>query len=96
MALTYTLHANHVLYKKGAKPPCYQQIACEELDGQFQVRVFEGTVIQQNPRFIPERNSEKEYLHNDLQEALDDASKKAAESLQTGQWRLYDPDFPIS
>ena len=64
------VHANHVLYKRGAEPPAYRQIAVVEWSEQFQVRIFGGTVVQLNPKFIAETSDAEVHLRTTLKEAL--------------------------
>lgn len=89
------VHSNRVLYKKrppGAKPS-FRQIAVVELD-QFHVRIFEGDVVQTNPKFIAESSDAEVYLHPTLKNALDDAETEFEQSVASGEWEPYNPAFP--
>ena len=80
------VHANHVLYKKGAEPPTYRQIAVVEWSEQFEVRIFGGTVVQLNPKFIAETSDAEVHLRTTLKEALQDADDEAQQSVSSGAW----------
>ena len=48
------VHANRVLYRDDPQPGQeFRQIVVVELE-QFEVRIFEGTVIQLDPKFLVE------------------------------------------
>jgi hypothetical protein len=89
------VHLNHVLYKRqppGAKP-VYRQIAVVEHE-QFEVRIFEGEVVQTNPKFVPETSDAEVYMHATLKEAIDDAESEFKASVASGVWEPYNPAFP--
>lgn len=89
------VHLNQVLYKRqptGAKP-VYRQIAVVEQD-QFQVRIFEGEVVQTNPKFIAESSDAEVFMHATLKEAIDDAESEFKASAASGVWEPYNPAFP--
>jgi len=89
------VHANHVLYKTGAAVTEYRQILVVEVPGQFQVRIFGGTVVQLEPKFIAEGHDAEAYSHTTLKSALEDAEKEVWQSVDSGEWRPYHPAFPI-
>jgi hypothetical protein len=89
------VHLNRVLYKRqpsGAKP-AYRQIAVVEHE-QFEVRIFEGEVVQTNPKFIAECADAEVYMHPTLKEALDDAESEFNASKASSVWRPYNPASP--
>jgi hypothetical protein len=89
------VHANHVLYRKHGTLTEYRQIAVVETSQQFQVRIFGGTVVQLDPKFIAESHDAEMYSHTTLKSALEDAEKEAQQSVDTDGWRPYHPAFPI-
>lgn len=84
------IHANHVLYNKNPKPGHkYRQIAVGELQQpQFVVFVFEGDVVQSDPKFDATSQEAGAFFHKDLPSALDDADKEFAASVEAG-WIPY-------
>jgi hypothetical protein len=89
------LHLNRVLYRKqqpGAKP-VYRQIAVIEAE-QFQVRIFEGEVVQTNPKFIAETSDAEVYMHLTLEEAMADAESEFQRSVSSREWDPYNPALP--
>jgi hypothetical protein len=90
------VHASHVLYKKqipGTKP-AYRQIAVVEEAGRFETRVFEGEVVQTDPKFIAESFGAEVYTHTTLKEAQTDADSEFNQSVASGEWEPYHPAFP--
>ena len=91
------VHFNRVLYKKqppGAKP-VYRQIAVVET-GQFEVRIFEGQVVQTNPKFIAESSDAEVFIRRALKQAIADAESEVQQSLASQEWELYNPASPPS
>lgn len=87
------VHANRVLYKKNPQPGHeYRQVAVVEIE-QFQVRIFEGQVIQTDPRFFADNPDAECYVHANLNDALADVDKEFAESIANG-WEPYHPPSP--
>jgi len=89
------VHHNRVLYKRqpfGVKA-LYRQIAVVEQE-QFQVRIFEGRVIETNPKFIAERSEAEVRIHPTLKEALDDAESEFKQSVASDKWEPYNPALP--
>ena len=86
------VHLNRVLYKMKpfASKALYRQIAVVEQD-QFQVRIFEGRVVQTDPRIIAERSNAEVRLHTTLKAALDDAESEYRKSVASEKWEAYDP-----
>ena len=89
------VHLNRVLYKipPFAMKALYRQIAVVEQE-QFQVRIFEGRVVQTNPKFIAERSNAEVRIHPTLKEALDDAEAEFKQSIANEKWEPYDPALP--
>ncbi len=82
------VHANRVLYRDDPQPGQeFRQIVVVELE-QFQVRIFEGTVIQLDPKFLVENPNAEYFLDSTLKEALADAEKEFAQSVADG-WKPY-------
>jgi hypothetical protein len=88
------IHANHVLYKSSAAKIEYRQIVVVGISRQFQVRIFGGTVVQLEPRFMVKGNDAEAYLHTTLKSALDDAEKKFQQTVDGSEWHPYHPVFP--
>jgi hypothetical protein len=89
------VHLSLVLYKRqppGAMP-VYRRIAVVERE-QFQVRVFEGKVVQTNPKFIAENSDAEVHMHQTLRNAIDDAESEFKGSAESGEWEPYHPAFP--
>ena len=86
------VHLNRVLYKMQpfAMKARYRQIAVVEQE-QFQVRIFEGRVVQTNPKFIAEGSNAEVHIHPTLKEALDDAESEFKQSIASEQWEPYNP-----
>jgi len=89
------VHLNRVLY---TIPPFamkvrYRQIAVVEQE-QFQVRIFEGRVVQTNPKFIAERSNAEVHIHPTLKEALDDAESEFEQSIVSERWEPYNAALP--
>ncbi len=89
------MHLNRVLYKMKpfASKALYRQIVVLEQE-QFQVRIFEGRVVQTNPKFIAERSNAEVRIHPTLKEALDDAESEFKQSIASEKWEPYDPALP--
>jgi hypothetical protein len=89
------VHLNHVLCKIPplAMKALYRQIAVVEQE-QFQVRIFEGRVVQTNPKFIAERSNAEVHMHPTLKEALEDAESEFKESIASENWEPYNPALP--
>ena len=86
------VHANRVLYKKNPEPGHqYRQIAVVELD-QFQVRIFEGQVVQTDPKFLVDNPEAEYFLHANLGDALADVEKEFSESI-ANRWEPYHEDM---
>ena len=82
------VHANRVLYREGPQPGNeFRQIVVVELE-QFQVRIFEGAVVQLDPQFLVNNPDAEYYLHNTLQEALADVESEFEQSVENG-WLPY-------
>ena len=87
------VHENRVLYKSTAQPGnLYRQIVVVEKE-QFQVRVFEGEVVQTDPKFIAECSDAEVYFHTTLRAALDDVENEFRKSVAAG-WTPYVPAMP--
>ena len=86
------VHLNLVAYKKqppGSKP-VFRQIAVVER-AQFEVRIFSGDVVQQDPKFIAETSDAEVYFHPTLQAAVKDAEAEFQQSISSGEWQAYNP-----
>jgi hypothetical protein len=81
------LHANLVAYKAEAGKRRYRQIAVVEKE-QFEVRIFEGNVVQLTPKFIAEGTDAEIYFHPNLKDAIADAEKEYKESFADG-WQAF-------
>jgi hypothetical protein len=82
------VHVNRVLYKRNPEPGNrYRQIAVVEKQ-QFEVRIFQGDVIQTEPKFVAEGSDAEVYFHGTLKDAVDDAEKEFKESVASG-WEPY-------
>jgi len=85
-----------VAYKKqpsGSKPS-YRQVAVVELE-QFQVKIFGGEVVQQDPKFIAECSDAEVYFHPILQAAINDAMAEFQQIVSSGEWQPYHPTLPF-
>ena len=89
------VHLNRVLCKMPpfAVKALYRQIAVVEQE-QFQVRTFEGRVVQTNPKFIAQKSNAEVHIHPTLKEALDDAESEFKQSIASEKWEPFDADFP--
>ena len=89
------VHLNRVLCKipPFAMKALYRQIAVVEQE-QFQVRIFEGRVVQTNPKVIAERSNAEVHTHPTLKEALDDAESQFKQSIASEKWEPYNPALP--
>jgi hypothetical protein len=87
------VHANYAFYKsRPAAGNRYRQIAVIEKE-QFELRIFEGDVVQTDPKFIANSSDAELYFHPDLRSALNDAEKECKESVAAG-WNPYDSSRP--
>ena len=89
------MHLNRVLCKMPpfAVKALYRQIAVVEQE-QFQVRTFEGRVVQTNPKFIAEKSNAEVHIHPTLKEAFDDAESQFERSIANEKWEPYNPALP--
>jgi hypothetical protein len=89
------VHLNRVLYKMKpfASKALYRQIAVVEQE-QFQVRIFEGRVVQTNPKIIAERSTGEVHTHATLKEALDDAESEYKKCVVSERWEPYNLPSP--
>jgi len=89
------VHLNRVLCKMPpfAVKALYRQIAVVEQE-QFQVRIFEGRVVQTSPKLIAERPNAEVHIHPTLKEALDDAESQFKQSIASEKWEPYNPALP--
>jgi hypothetical protein len=62
---------------------------------QFQVRIFEGRVVQTNPKFIAERSNAEVHLYPTLKQALDDAASQFEQSIASEKWEPCNPALPF-
>lgn len=84
---------NFVLYRNNPAPgEKYCQIAVIEADGQFQVRVFDGDVVQVEP-FDHENPDAAYFFHITLADALADADAEFERAKAEGM-TPYVPDGP--
>jgi len=81
------LHANYVAYKTEAGKRRFRQIAVVEKE-QFEVRIFEGNVVQREPKFIAESTDAEVYFHPNVKDAIADAEKEFKESFANG-WQAF-------
>jgi hypothetical protein len=84
------LHRNLVAYKIEAGKRRYRQIAVVEKE-QFEVRIFEGEVLQLEPQFAAKNSYAEVYLHPTLEAAITDAEKEFGEG-SDGGWQPYHAD----
>jgi hypothetical protein len=84
------IHDMRVLYDKNPTPGHkFRQIAVAELQQpQFVVFIFEGDVVQSDPKFDATTQDAGAYFHTDLKSALDDAQKEFDASVKAG-WTPY-------
>jgi hypothetical protein len=89
------LYLNRVLYKMKpfASKALYRQVAVVEQE-QFQVRIFEGRVVQTDPRIIAGKSAAEVHTHATLKEALDDAESEYKKCIATERWEPYNPPSP--
>jgi hypothetical protein len=83
----------HVLYSDVPGPSQrYRQIvAMRSNDGTFyEVRIFEGKVVQMDPDFSAEGSGAEYYMHETMEAADADADAERDRSLEAG-WLLYSP-----
>ncbi len=82
------IHANHVLYREQPLPGHrYRQVVVVEME-QFQVFIFGGDVVQEDPQFFADSLDAEVHFHSNLQPALDDAEAEVQRSLAVG-WSPY-------
>jgi hypothetical protein len=90
------VHLNLVAYKKqpsGSKR-LFRQIVVVERE-QFQMKIFSGEVVQQDPKFIAESSEAEVYFHPTLQGAIKDAEAEFQQGVSSGEWQPYHPTIPI-
>lgn len=87
------LHRNYVLYRDNPEPGHkYRQIAVFEGEGRFEVRVFDGDVVQVEP--FDHHNPDAAYFfHESLEDATNDAEREF-ERAKTEGMTPYVPDWP--
>lgn len=82
------VHYNRVLYsgrpRQGAQ---FRNIVVVELE-RFEVRIFDGEVIQTEPQLTVSNSDAIYQTHPDLQSACDDAQKEFDASIKSG-WTPY-------
>lgn len=84
------VHKNRVLYKEHAQPGHrYRQIAVIEKE-QFEIRIFEGDVVQNDPQFIAQCSDAEISFHPTLEPALADAEDEFQRSVAAG-WTAFSP-----
>ncbi len=82
------VYDNLVLYKKRPTPRhTYRQIVIVESQ-HFEVRIYEGDVVQSDPKFDATSSDAEVYFHSDLQSARDDPQKEFDASVEAG-WIPY-------
>jgi len=86
------VHLNRVLFKVPpfAMKVLYRQIAVVEQE-QFQVRIFDGRVVQTDPKVISEKPNAEVHIHKTLKEALDDAESEFQQGIASERWEPYKP-----
>ncbi|MFY9701687.1 MAG: hypothetical protein WCB56_12785 [Terriglobales bacterium] len=86
------MHLNRVLYKMKpfASKALYRQIVVLEQE-QFQVRIFEGRIVQTDPKIITARSNAEVHLHATLKEAFDDAESEYKKSIASDRWVPHNP-----
>jgi hypothetical protein len=78
------LHVNYVFYKDEPRPGnLYKQIVVVEKE-KYELRIFEGEVLEEEPRFDVDNPDAEVYLHDDLKSALADAEKECEHSVEAG------------
>ena len=89
------VHLNRVLcmIPPFAMRALYRQIAVVEQE-QFQVRIFEGRVVQTSLQVIAERPNAEVHLHPTLKEALEDAESAIKECIASERWEPHNPALP--
>ena len=83
----------HVLYSDvpGSGQRYRQIVAMRSDDGTFyEVRIFEGKVVQMDPDFSAEGGGGGYYIHETIEAADNDADAERDRSLAAG-WLLYSP-----
>jgi hypothetical protein len=87
------LHTNYVLYRDNPEPGhLYRQIVVVEAEGRFEVRVFDGDVIQVEP--FDHHNPDAAYFfHDSLAEAIADADQELERARAEGM-TPYVADYP--
>jgi hypothetical protein len=84
------LHSNLVAYKTEAGKRRFRQIAVVEKE-QFEVRIFEGDVVQLEPKFIAASTDAEVFFHSNVEDAIADAEKEFKESFEDG-WQAFHAD----
>lgn len=70
------LRKNYVLYRNNPEPGHkYRQIVVVEAEGRFEVRVFDGDVIQTEP-FAHQNPDAAYFFHEKLADAMNDAEQE--------------------
>jgi hypothetical protein len=84
------VHSNAVLYRPQVQVGSrYRQIVIVEKEN-FEVRVFDGDVVQLEPQFLADSTDAVITFHPTLNEAIQDAEKEFRDSASEG-WEPYDP-----
>lgn len=87
------VHVYHVLYERGGKSVTrYRQIAVVEKE-QYEVRIFEGDLVQTNPEFIADCSDAEVRLHPTLDSAKAEADNEVRESV-SDRWARYEGEKP--
>jgi hypothetical protein len=82
------VHLNRVLYKPAPVASSrFRQIVVVEKE-QFEVRIFEGAVVQLDPEFIANCSDAEVVFHPTLQSAREDVNKEFQDSISAG-WQPY-------
>jgi hypothetical protein len=88
------IHLNRVLYKRAPGNPVYRQIVVvEESAGRFEMRIFEGDVLQTAP-FKAENSDAEVHFYTTRQKAEAEALSEFDNSLSSQEWAPYDPMSP--
>jgi hypothetical protein len=84
------VHANLVFYKhRPAAGHRFKNIAVIEKE-QFELRIFEGDVVQTDPKFIANSTDAEVFFYPSLQSAMADANKQSEQCVADG-WSPYTP-----
>lgn len=88
------VHSNYVFYKQQTElGHRYRQISVVEKNQNYEVRIFEGAVIQNDPKFITNCTDAEVLSYPTLQEALAEAEAEFQRSKNQG-WIPYTPGVP--